>query len=130
MSLFKLTKKADYALSLLALLAGKTKSERVSLSDMEKMGMPKAFMAQIGKDLVAAGVLMSKEGKGGGYFLVKKPGETTIKKALIAVEGEILPVDCGGCGVSEGCGQKGFMGNLADEIGELLSGYTLVDLLN
>lgn len=130
MSLFRLTKRADYALALLALLSGKPKGERVSLSDMESLGMPRAFMAQIAKDLVSGKILISKEGKGGGYSLVKEPGEVTVREALEVLEGEILPVDCSGCGASEGCNQKGFMAGFADEIGEMLSSYTLIDLLN
>ena len=128
MSLFKLTKRADYALSLLALLSGNPKGERVSLSQMESLGMPKAFMAQIAKDLVDGKVLISKEGKGGGYSLVKEPGEVTVKEALEVLEGEILPVDCNDCGASDGCSQKSFMAGFADEIGEMLSSYTLIDL--
>lgn len=130
MSLFKLTKRADYALALLALLAKKTKGERVSLSDMETEGMPRAFMAQIAKDLVVGGVLKSKEGKGGGYSLLKEPGEITVKEALEVVEGEVLPVDCDGCEANDKCNQKNFMAGFADEIGEMLESYTLIDLLN
>jgi Rrf2 family protein len=130
MSLFKLTKRADYALALLALLAKKTKGERVSLSDMKAEGMPKAFMAQIAKDLVVGGVLKSKEGKGGGYSLLKEPGEVTVKEALEVVEGEVLPVDCDDCEASKKCNQKSFMAGFADEIGEMLESYTLIDLLN
>ena len=129
MSLFKLTKKADYALALLALLTKKSKGERVSLADMETAGMPRAFMAQIAKDLGDGKVLESKEGKGGGYSLLKKPGEITVKEALEVVEGEVLPVDCNDCGASKKCNQKSFMAVFADEIGEMLESYTLIDLL-
>jgi Rrf2 family protein len=130
MSLFKLTKRADYALALLALLSKRPKGERVSLSQMESLGMPRAFMAQIANDLVGGGILISKEGKGGGYSLLKEPGEVSVKEALEVVEGEILPTDCGNCGASKKCSQKGFMANFADEIGQMLSSYTLIDLVN
>lgn len=129
MSLFKISKKADYALALLARLAEQEKGVRLSLADMEELGMPKSFMAKIGKNLVKAGILESREGKNGGYSLTKEPAETMVLEALKAVEGEVLPVNCSSCGVNEKCNQKGFMENLADELEELLSGYTLVDLL-
>lgn len=116
MSLFKLTKRADYALALLALLSKKPRKERVSLSEMETLGMPRAFMAQIAKDLVVGGILVSKEGKGGGYSLANEPGEITVKKALEVLEGEVLPADCSGCEVSGKCEQKSFMASLGDEI--------------
>ncbi|MBU1071227.1 Rrf2 family transcriptional regulator [Patescibacteria group bacterium] len=130
MSLFKLTRKSSYALVLLTLLARKTKGERISLSEMEALGLPKAFMAQIAKDLVEGGVLVSKEGRGGGYALMNEPGEITVREALEAVAGEILAVDCNGCEASGSCRQKSFMANFADEIGEILENYTLIDLIN
>ncbi len=129
MSLFKLTKRADYALALLALLAKKPKGKRVSLSEMESLGMPRAFMAQIAKDLVNGGILVSKEGRGGGYSLVNEPGEVTVKEALEVLEGEVLPTDCNKCGASKKCSQKGFMANFADEIGQMLNSYMLIDLI-
>jgi Rrf2 family protein len=130
MSLFKLTKRTDYALALLALLAKKPKGERVSLSEMEKEGLPRAFMAQIAKDLTIGGVLISKEGKGGGYSLANEPGEVTVKEALEVLEGKVSPADCDRCEANERCNQKGFMANLSDEISDMLSSYSLIDLVN
>lgn len=65
MAIFSLTKKADYGLSLLAHLSEKGRGGRVSLAEMEKRGMPRPFMAQIANSLVVAGILNSKEGRGG-----------------------------------------------------------------
>lgn len=130
MSLFSLTKRADYALSLLSLLSGKERGYRVSLSDMAKLGLPRAFMAQIANDLVKGDILDSREGRGGGYGLKREPGEVTVREALEAVEGEILPVECKGCSAQENCCQKGFMENLGDEMRDLMEGYTLIDLVS
>ena len=97
--MFTLTKRADYGLALLSILAEKGRGGRVSLKDLSELGMPRAFMAKIAIALVEAGILNSKEGKGGGFSLNYEPKEIQIKEALEAIEGEVEPVCCGGCPV-------------------------------
>ncbi len=52
--MFTLTKRADYGLALLSILAEKGRGGRVSLKDLSELGMPRAFMAKIAIDLVEA----------------------------------------------------------------------------
>lgn len=127
--MFTLTKKADYGMALLSVLAQKGRGGRVSLTDLSELGMPRAFMAKIAGSLVEAGILNSKEGKGGGFSLNYDPKEIQIKEALEAIEGEVEPVCCGGCPVEGDCGQQDFMGRLTSEIEGLLEKYTLEDLI-
>ncbi len=127
--MFTLTKKADYALSLLTVLAGRGRAGRISLKELADLGMPRAFMAKIATALVEAGVLNSKEGKNGGYGLNYDPKEIQVREALEAVEGEVAPVSCGGCPMRGGCGQENFMGELTEEMNKLLEKYTLADLI-
>ncbi len=127
--MFTLTKKADYGMAMLSILAQKGRGGRVSLKKLQEMGMPRAFMGKIAGALVEAGILNSKEGKGGGFSLNYEPKEIQIKEALEAIEGEVEPVTCGGCPVDGGCGQQDFMGRLAGEIEGLLEKYTLEDLI-
>lgn len=127
--MFTLTKKADYGMAMLSVLAQKGCGGRVSLKQLSDMGMPRAFMGKIAGALVEAGILNSKEGKGGGFSLNYDPKEIQIKEALEAIEGEVEPVTCGGCPVDGDCGQQDFMGRLAGEIEDLLGKYTLEDLI-
>lgn len=127
--MFTLTKKADYGLALLSILAEKGRGGRVSLSALSELGMPRAFMAKIAIALVEAGILNSKEGRNGGFSLNYEPKEIQVKEALEAIEGEVEPVCCGGCPVEGECGQQDFMGRLTDEINKLLERYTLEDLI-
>ncbi len=127
--MFTLTKKADYGLALLSVLAERGRSGRVNLTELSGMGLPRAFMAKIATSLVEAGILNSKEGKGGGYGLNYEPKEIQIKEALEAIEGEVEPVVCEGCPAEGGCGQQGFMGELTQKIEQLLEKYTLEDLI-
>jgi Rrf2 family protein len=116
-------------MALLSILAQKGKKGRVSLKDLAEMGMPRAFMAKIATSLVEAGILNSKEGKGGGYGLNYEPKEIQVREALEAIEGEVEPVTCETCPMDGGCGQQGFMGRLTGEIEKLLERYTLEDLI-
>lgn len=127
--MFTLTKKADYGMALLSILAQKGRLGRVSLAELEKMGMPRAFMSKIAGALVEAGILNSKEGKGGGFSLNYEPKEVQIKEALEAIEGEVEPVSCDGCPIDGGCGQRSFMDRLTGEIEQMLAKYTLEDLI-
>jgi len=127
--MFTLTKKADYGMALLSVLAQKGRGGRVSLAELSRMGMPRAFMAKIAGSLVEAGILNSKEGKGGGFSLNYEPKEVQIREALEAIEGEVAPVNCGSCPMEGGCGQQTLMDKVAFQIEELLEKYTLADLI-
>lgn len=126
--MFTLTKKADYGLSMLSVLASSGRKGRVSLKDLAEMGMPRAFMSKIAASLVEAGILNSREGKGGGYGLNYEPKEIQVREALEAIEGEVEPVTCDGCPVEGCCSQVSFMEKLTEDINKLLEKYSLEDL--
>ena len=127
--MFTLTKKADYGLSMLTILAAKGRSGRVNLKELSEMGMPRAFMSKIAASLVEAGILNSREGKGGGYGLNYEPKEIQVREALEAIEGEVEPVACDGCSMGCNCQQMKFMDKLTEDINRLLEKYTLKDLI-
>lgn len=132
MGLFSLTKKSEYALVMLAELVDRGKGKRLSLAEMAQMGLPRAFMAQVAKELVEEGVLSSKEGRDGGYALVYDAKEVNLKEILEMVEGETGPVGCvvagGVCPMVDGCGHQGMMEELNGKMESLLEEYTLADL--
>ncbi len=127
--MFTLTKKADYGMALLSVCAQRGRGGRVSLKELSDMGMPRAFMSKIAGSLVEAGILNSKEGKGGGFSLNYEPGEVQVREALEAIEGEVEPVNCESCPMEGGCGQQTLMDKLTLQIEELLERYTLADLI-
>lgn len=127
--MFTLTKKADYGMALLSVLAERGRSGRINLAEMQTLGLPRAFMSKIAASLVEAGILNSKEGKGGGYGLNYEPNEIQLREALEAIEGEVEPVCCDGCPADGGCGQQGFMDRLTGDINKILEKYTLEDLI-
>ena len=132
MGLFSLTKKSEYALVMLAELVDRGKGKRLNLSEMAEMGLPRAFMAQVAKELVEEDILSSKEGRDGGYSLVYDAEEVNLKEVLEMVEGETGPVGCvvkgGVCPMADGCGHQGVMEELNEKIERVLEEYTLADL--
>ena len=69
MSLLGLSKKSDYGLAMLVMLAKRGVGEVVSTAEMvEEKELPRAFISQIAKEFIRVGIVGSKEGKGGGYF--------------------------------------------------------------
>lgn len=133
MATFNLTKKADYGMSMLSLLAARGKDGRISLTELSAKGLPKAFMAQIANRMVRAGFLTSKEGRGGGYTLTTEPKNLGLKTVLEAIDGNLAPVSCidkpGLCPIEDQCWQKGFMLRFSYEMGKMMEKYTLADLI-
>lgn len=54
----------------------------------EKLNIPKPTLSVIFKDLIRAGILVSKEGVYGGVRLARKPKEITLLDLLVALENE------------------------------------------
>lgn len=52
------------------------------------------YLEQIFQSLKKAGIVKSKRGSHGGYYLARMPEQVTIKEILEAAEGDTLLVDC------------------------------------
>lgn len=134
MSVFSLTRKSDYGLLMLSFLAFEGKGKRMSLTEMARRGMPRAFMAQVANNLVQAGILTSKEGRGGGYSLKNEPKQVRLKTVLEAIEGQLAPVMCvlakKHCPVESICGQRVVIKKITSQIGEVLNKYSLADFVS
>lgn len=74
-----LSKKTKYAINALVYLAQKPAKEPVLISEIASHeNIPKKFLETILLDLRNAGILNSKKGKGGGYYLIKHPSEVNL----------------------------------------------------
>lgn len=133
MATFNLTKRADYGLSMLSLLAARGKGGRVNLTELATRGLPKAFMAQIANKMVRSGFLTSKEGRGGGYGLAVLPKNIGLKNVLEAIDGDLAPVTCvnkpGLCSMEDNCLHKGFMLRFTYSLEKMIGKYTVADLI-
>jgi len=59
-----------------------------------RQGISARYLEQIFQKLKRAGIVGSKRGPSGGYFLAKKPEEITIGEIVRVTEGNIDPVLC------------------------------------
>ena len=84
--MFPFTKKVDYALLMLDALSN---SDRVlSLREIAtQKGVPLRFLSRIAVDLKKSGVVASREGRGGGYFLTRNLSEISLAEFLGYLDG-------------------------------------------
>jgi len=59
-----------------------------------RQGISQRYLEQIFQKLKRAGIVGSKRGPSGGYFLGKKPEDITIGEIIQITEGNISPVRC------------------------------------
>lgn len=132
-----LSNKAQYAFRALTHLVDKYDEGPVLISEIaEKKRIPLKFLENILLGLRKAGILESKKGKGGGYYIKQDPAKTSIASVIRIVDGPIalLPCvslyfyeKCNNC--DEGnCGLHGIMENVRDATLAILENKTLLDL--
>ena len=107
--MFTMSNKTDYGLILLGQLRKEEKF--VPLAELvEKTHLPQRFIARIASDLVKAGILMSREGKVGGYKVAKKLTDINLLDYLKIFEGNVETVKCNAgkynCRFEEFCQHK------------------------
>lgn len=99
-----LSKKTQYALKALGYLAGKYGEGPVLISTIsEAKKIPIKFLETILLEFKQAGVLESKKGKGGGYYLVANPKKTSLASAIRIVGGPIALIPCVSLNFYEKC---------------------------
>lgn len=76
-----------YAIQGMVILARQPRSSYCLLQDVAKTGkMPKNFLSKIFQDLVRAGLLESRKGRGGGYGLARPAGHIHLMEIIDAVQ--------------------------------------------
>ena len=90
-----ISRKAKYGLQAVLQLTEEFGRGPVLISDLSaKQQIPKKFLEQILLELKNAGVLQSKSGKGGGYYLSRSPADVTFGQVIRTLDGPIAPVPC------------------------------------
>jgi Rrf2 family protein len=90
-----LSQKAIYAFRALTYLVDQYDTGPVLIADIAKeKSIPLKFLENILLQLKKSGVLDSKKGKGGGYFIKGDPAATTIAAIMRTVDGPIAPLPC------------------------------------
>lgn len=134
-----LSKKTKYALHALTYLGKQKEKMPVLISEVaEKTRVPKKFLESILLDLKKAGILNSKMGKGGGYYLLKDPEDVKLAEVIRMFNGPIalLPCvslnyyeACDECVSEETCGLNKIMIEVRDETLKIVANKSLRDIL-
>ena len=134
-----LSKKTKYALHALTYLGKHRDQKTVLIQDIsEEYGISHKFLENILLELKKAGILGSKKGKGGGYYLIKDPKEVPLSKVIRLLEGPIalLPCvslnyyePCAECKDEAKCGLNKVMLEVRDETLKILEIKNLSDIL-
>ena len=90
-----LSHKAQYAFRALTLLVDRYDTGPVLITEIAiSKNIPIKFLERILLELKNAGVLGSKKGKGGGYYLKDHPSQTSVAKVIRTVDGPIAMLPC------------------------------------
>ena len=92
--MFALTRKTDYALLALSLLARRSAGVLSARAISGASGVPLAMLTNILKMLGRAGVVVSERGACGGYRLARPPEGLNLYEVIVAIEGPVYFVRC------------------------------------
>jgi len=137
----KLTKRGEYGLRTLIKLgiAQEVGRELVSVSDLAAVErLPLKFVENILADFRHAGMVATKRGKFGGYFLAKDSCEIKMGEAVRLLDGMLAPIACASesfyqpcnCEDEEHCGLRMLMLDVRNAISGILDRYSLADIVD
>jgi len=82
------SKKCEYGLQAVLYLAAKESSEVASAEEIsKKLNIPREFVSKILQSLTESGIVNSKKGKSGGFYLAKKPEKIRLIDVVAAIDG-------------------------------------------
>jgi Rrf2 family protein len=135
-----ISKKTKYAINALVYLSKKPAHQPILISEIaEHEHIPQKFLEAILLDLKKAGILASKKGKGGGYFLLKSTDDVNMADVMRLFDGPIalLPCvthkyyqKCDECVDEESCGIRSVFLEVRNQTVELLKKATLSEIRN
>ncbi len=134
-----ISKKTKYAINALVHLAKRKDEGPILISQIaEQENIPRKFLESILLDLKNAGILASKKGKGGGYYLLKPIEEVNMADVMRLFDGPIalLPCvthkyyeRCEECKDEETCGIRLTFLEVRNQTVELLKKATLKEII-
>ena len=134
-----LSKKSKYALKAMMVLAKEYGQGPVLISDLARReNIPHKFLELILLELKNRGLLQSKKGKGGGYFLGREPHLITVGNIVRVLDGPIAPLPCVSqtaymrcheCRNERTCGIRIVMKEVRDATAKIMDSTSLADML-
>lgn len=137
----RLSKRGEYGLRAMIVLAepagnGSSPAMLQIKEISQREQIPIKFLEQILLTLKNAGLLHSKMGVGGGYYLARPAGEITLGQVFRILDGPVAPIKCVsqmayepcGCPDEETCGLRLAMSDVRIAIAGILDNTTLADI--
>jgi Rrf2 family protein len=98
----------------------------------EKIKVPKEFVSKVLQTLTINGIVGSKKGKSGGFFLAKEAKEIKLIDIVIAIDGLEMFHQCvlgfPGCSQETPCPVHNTWGTIRENTYNMLNSHTLEDL--
>jgi Rrf2 family protein len=137
----RLSKRGEYGLRAMIMMAepigNKDGLQMVQIKEIaQREQISPKFLEQILLTLKNSGLLHSKMGVGGGYYLAKPTQEITLGQIFRTLDGPVAPIKCVsqmayepcGCPDEETCGLRLVMGDVRNAIADILDNTSLADV--
>jgi Rrf2 family protein len=138
----RLSKRGEYGLRAMISLAKNTSlNGNLSLMQIKDISarekIPAKFLEQILLSLKNSGLLHSKMGIGGGYYLARDPQQIFLGQVIRVLDGPIAPIGCVShsayetcnCPEVETCGLRLVMEDVRKSISTILDNTSLADVV-
>jgi Rrf2 family protein len=138
----RLSKRGEYGLRAMINLADTADGGKpyplVQIKDIsERENIPVKFLEQILLALKNAGLLQSKMGFGGGYYLARPAAEINLGQIVRVLDGPLAPIRCVSqmayepcdCPDEQTCGLRMAMGDVRNAIAAILDNTSLADVV-
>ncbi|OGU35989.1 MAG: transcriptional regulator, partial [Ignavibacteria bacterium GWB2_35_6b] len=127
------SKKCELGLQAVLFLSVKKQNVIVSAIEIsQELKVPKEFVSKVLQILTDSGIVGSKKGKNGGFYLAKRPANIKLIEIVEAIDGLELFNTCvlgfPGCSVAEPCPVHEKWGKLREDAYKMLSEETLEQL--
>ena len=137
--MYAISKKSKYALRALLELARRYDQGPVLIAELAAhQRIPRKFLERILLELRNQGILGSKKGKGGGYFLARTPSAISLGEIIRVLDGPLAPVPCVSqtayrtceeCEHEATCGIREVMHDVRDTTAQILDRESLANTL-
>ena len=136
----RLSKRGEYGLRAMIQLANMPADQ--SMMQIKHIAalehIPFKFLEQIMLALKNAGLLHSRKGVGGGYYLAKPAHDITLGRIVRILDGPLAPIGCVSqmayepcnCPDEATCKLRGVMGSVRNAISDILDQTTLADVMD
>lgn len=124
------SKKCEYGLQAVLYLAAHISREVISADEIsKKLNIPKEFVSKILQSLTESGIVASKKGKSGGFFLAKDPKQIKLIDVVAAIDGLSIFNSCvlgfPNCSPDNPCPLHGQWGELRTKAYNMLTDETI-----